>query len=164
MPEVVGGVGGSLVVADPHNALGRHTDLLGPDIVSLVIGGIDSHQQLFLWQLQNRGQKTPGKGDGFTLEVIAKAEVAQHLKKGVVTRRIADVVQIVVLAAGPHTALRRGRTAVIADITAKKHILELVHPGIGKQQSRIVVRNQRTGSHDLVAFGTEILEKRGADL
>src|SRR5690606_39001654 len=40
-PEVVGGVGRALVVADAHHALGRDADFLGPDVVGLVVGGVD---------------------------------------------------------------------------------------------------------------------------
>jgi hypothetical protein len=40
-PEVVGGVARTLVVADAHHPLGRHADLARPDVVGLVILGID---------------------------------------------------------------------------------------------------------------------------
>jgi hypothetical protein len=45
------------------------------------------------------------------LEVVAEAEVAEHLEEGVVPGRVADVLEIVVLAAGPHAALRADRAA-----------------------------------------------------
>jgi len=47
--------------------------------------------------------------------------------------RIADVFQVIVLAARPHTALRRGGTRKIANILAQKHILELHHTRIREQ-------------------------------
>jgi hypothetical protein len=40
------------------------------------------------------------------LEIVAEREVAQHLEEGVVARRVADVFQVVVLAAGAHAFLR----------------------------------------------------------
>src|SRR3546814_9410999 len=50
----------------------------------------------------------PGVGDRILLEVVAKAEVAEHLEKRVVPRRVADVLEIVVLATGAHAFLRAG--------------------------------------------------------
>ena len=164
LPEVIRGIRGALVIADAHNPVSRHTNLFGPDIVGFIIGGIDSDQQFFLWQLQHRGQKSPGKQNGVALEVIAKAEVTQHLEKGMVSGRIANIIQIVVLATCPDTALGGCCPAVGAEIRAKENILELVHPCVGEQKSGIVVRNQRAGCHNLVPLGAEKLEKRLADL
>ncbi len=45
----------------------------------------------------------------FALEIVAEAEVAQHLEKRVMPRGVADVLQIVVLAARTHAALSAGR-------------------------------------------------------
>jgi hypothetical protein len=39
------------------------------------------------------------------LEIIAEAEVAEHLEEGVMARGVAHVLQIVVLAAGAHALL-----------------------------------------------------------
>jgi hypothetical protein len=109
-PEIVGGVAGALVVADADDALDRHADFLGPDVVGLVVLGIDRDRQLVLGQLVDFGQQFPGVLDRVALEVVAEAEVAEHLEEGVVTRRVADVLEVVVLAAGAH-ALLRGRRA-----------------------------------------------------
>jgi hypothetical protein len=49
-------------------------------------------------------------GDRLFLEIVAEREVAQHLEERVVARGVADVVEVVVLAAGAH-ALLRGRGA-----------------------------------------------------
>jgi hypothetical protein len=40
------------------------------------------------------------------LEIVAEREVAEHLEEGVMTRGIADVVEVIVLAAGAHALLR----------------------------------------------------------
>ena len=50
----------------------------------------------------------PGPFDRFLLEVIAEAPVAEHLEKGVVIGVEADVVEVVVLAAGADAFLRVG--------------------------------------------------------
>ena len=92
----------------------------------------------------------PGVLDRILLEIIAEAEVAQHLEKGVVTRGVADVFQIVVLAAGAHAALRRHRAGVGTLVLAGEHVLELHHAGVGEQQRRVVARNQRAGLATMV--------------
>ena len=97
------------------------------------------------------------------LEVVAEAEVAQHLEEGVVARGVADVLQVVVLAAGAHAFLRRGGARVGALVEAEEHVLELVHAGVGEQQRRVVVRHQRAGGNDLVALGGEEVEELLAD-
>ena len=66
------------------------------------------------------------------LEVIAEAEVAQHFEERVVTRRVADVFQVVVLSPRAHTALRGHRAHVFAFLFAQKTVCELVHAGVGK--------------------------------
>ena len=53
------------------------------------------------------------------LEVIAEGEIAQHLEEGVVPGGVADIVEIVVLAAGAHAFLRRGGAAVGALLGAR---------------------------------------------
>ncbi len=44
-------------------------------------------------------QQLPGESDGVLLEIVAEGKIAQHLEEGVVAARVADVVEIVVLAA-----------------------------------------------------------------
>jgi hypothetical protein len=144
-PEVVGGVAGALVVADADDALDRHADFLGPDVVGLVVLGVDGDGQLVLGQLVDFGQQFPGVLDGVALEVVAEAEVAEHLEEGVVTRGVADVLEVVVLAAGAHAFLRGGGAAVGTLVETEEDVLELVHPGVGEQQRRVLVRHQRTG-------------------
>ena len=101
--------------------------------------------------------------DGIALEVIPEAEVAQHFKESVVTRGIADVFQVIVLAAGADAFLAGGGAGVGTLVKAEEHVLELVHAGIGKQQGGIFPRNQRAGRYDLVAFGGEKIQILLAD-
>jgi hypothetical protein len=162
-PEVVGRVARALVVADTDAALHRHADLFRPDVVGLVVLGIHRDPELVRRQLVDIDQQFPGVLDGVALEIIAEAEVAQHLEEGVVARGVADVFQVVVLAAGAHAFLRGGGAVVAALVEAEKDILELVHPGVGEQQRGVVVRHQRAGSHDLVAFRGEEVEELLAD-
>ncbi len=80
------------------------------------------------------------------------------------TSGIADVFQIVVLTTGTHATLGSRRAIVGTLVCAKEHVLELVHTRVGKQQGRVVMRYQRAGGDNLVPLGTEILEKRSANL
>ena len=77
------------------------------------------------------------------LEVIAEGEVAEHLEKRVVAARVADVLEIVVLAAGAHALLRGGRARVVALLQAEEDVLELVHARVGEQQRRVVRGHER---------------------
>ncbi len=153
-PEVVGGVRCAFVVADAHHALGRHTDFLGPDVVGFVVAGVDRDPELFLGQVQPLvgGQEGPGEGDRIALEVIAEAEVAQHLEEGMVARGVADVFQVVVLAACAHALLAADGAGIGALLGTQEAVLELVHAGVGEQQGRVVVRDQRTGGDSGMAL------------
>src|SRR3546814_5686480 len=88
----------------------------------------DRYPELLLGQVQPLvgGQEGPGKSDGVALEIITEAEVTQHFEEGVVTSGIADVFQVVVLAAGAHALLAADRTGVGTFFLAQEAVLELV--------------------------------------
>ena len=163
-PEVVAHVATTLVVADAHDALGRHADDLVPDLVGLVVLGVHGHPELVLGQLEVLGEQLPRVGNGVVLEVVAEAEVAQHLEEGVVARGVAHVLQVVVLAAGADALLAGGGAAVGPLVEAQEHVLELVHAGVGEQQRRVVARHHRRAGHDGVALALEVVQEGGADL
>jgi hypothetical protein len=52
------------------------------------------------------GDQVPGSSIATFLEIVAEGEIAEHLEEGVVARGVADIVEIVVLAAGAHAFLR----------------------------------------------------------
>ncbi len=81
-------------------------------------------------------QQLPGEQDRALLEIIAEGEIAEHLEEGVVARGVADIVEIVVLAAGAHAFLRRGRAQGFRLLGAGEHVLERHHAGIGEHQRR----------------------------
>ena len=58
------------------------------------------------------------------------------------SKRRADVVEIVMLAADTHTFLRRCCTLEAAPFLTEEDIFELVHTGVGKEQRRVIGRNQ----------------------
>ena len=102
--------------------------------------------------------------DRVALEVVAEREVAEHLEERMVAGRRPDVLEIVVLSADAHALLARRRTGVLAPLFAEEHVLELVHPGVGEEQRRVVVRHERRAGHDAMAVPLEILQKRRANL
>ena len=76
----------------------------------------------------------------------------------------ADVLQIVVLAAGAHALLRSGGAVVVAALHAEKYVFELVHARVGEQQGGVVRRNQRGGVHAAVPLLLEELQEHLTNL
>jgi len=113
-----------------------------PDIGSLVIIGINSDIQPAFIQTEISGQKLPGVCDRLFFEVIAKGKVAQHLEKGVMPRRAPHILQIVVLAAGPHAFLGAGSPVVATVLHAQETVLKLVHAGVGEHKCGVILRNK----------------------
>ena len=102
-PEIVaGGDADDALVGQAGNPL--------PQIEGFVVVVIDRDGQPLLVQAEIAGQQVPGAFDGVLLEIVAEGEVAEHLEEGVVAGGVADVVEVVVLAAGAHAFLR-GRGA-----------------------------------------------------
>jgi hypothetical protein len=110
-----------------------------------------------------RGDEFPGVGDGFALEVVTEGKVPQHLEEGVVPPGEAHLLEIVVLAAGPHALLTGGGAQVVALLLPLEDPLELHHSGIGEQQGRIVLGGQRPRGHQPVPTGHEVIEEEPAD-
>src|SRR6185437_2581242 len=69
LPEVVGSERRPFVVADAHDALGRHAHDLVPDVVGLVVGVVDGDPELLRRQLEHAGEQLPRPGDRLALEV-----------------------------------------------------------------------------------------------
>src|SRR5260221_11769488 len=101
----------------------------------------------------------PGELDRVFLEVIAERKIPEHLEESLMPHRLADFVEVVVLAAGAQTFLRRTGAQVLALLDSEKDILELIHAGVSEQQCRIVSRQQWAGTHAGVALALEILQK-----
>ena len=70
--------------------------------------------------------------DRFALEIITKTKITQHLKKSMMACRVADIIEIVMLASRPNTPLRGDRPVIRSFIMTEKYIFELHHPCIGK--------------------------------
>ena len=102
--------------------------------------------------------------DGLVLEIVAEGEVAQHLKEGVVAGSVADIIEVVMLAAGADRFLRGGGAGVGPLFLAGEDVLELDHAGVGEHQGRVVARDQGRAFHDGVTVALEIVEEGGADV
>ena len=141
----------------------RRAHLL-PQLLSLVVIGVDREPQPLKRKFQLIDEQIPGELDRVALEVVAEGKVAQHLKEGVMARAGADILQIVVFAAHAQALLRGGGALVAPLLQPQKHILELHHAGVDKQQSRVVCWHKTAAVHDLMLPRLEILEEKFADL
>ena len=156
-PEIVRG-------GDADDAVVREAGDLLPKIIGVVVIVVDGHQQATLVEAEMLGDQRPGKLDGHRLEVVAEREIAEHLKEGVVARRVADVVEVVVLAAGADALLGRRGPRVRTTLKPREDVLELHHPGVGEHQRRVVARHQRARGDDLVALAPEELQEGRPDI
>ena len=163
LPEIIRCIRRALVVADAHDALARHPDVVRPGVVRFVVGLVDRGPEPVGGQLVDHGQQLPRVSDRLALEIVAERPVAQHLEERGVARGVADVFQIVVLAAGPQTALHVGSAHVAALVGAEEDFLELDHAAVGEKQRRIVARDERGRRHDRVPLRGEVVEKLAAD-
>ena len=148
-----------VVLIQTGKSLPAHTDLVEPDIGGLVIGDVHRHPQALFGQAQLHCQKLPGKADRVALEVVAEAEIAKHFEKGVVSGGIADIFEVVVLAAGADAALAGAGANVVALFQAQEDVLELIHARVGEQEGRVVMGHQRGTGHAGVLLALEIIEE-----
>ena len=116
------------------------------------------------------GQKFPAPSDRLLLEVIAERPIPQHLEERVVVGVVADVLEVVVFAASSNTFLGIGRTGINGrngsgptgdggSLFAEENRHELIHAGVGEQQSGRI-RHQGGRRHDGVLFRGEKIEER----
>ena len=143
--------------------LGNARDLL-PETLGFVVFAEDGDVELVFREAVVFGDQVPGELDGFGFEVVAEGEVAEHLEEGVVAAGVADVFEIVVLAAGADAFLRGGGAGVVALFETLEDLLELVHAGVGEEQGGVVGRQQGTAADDAMAAGVEEVEKTLTDI
>ncbi len=139
-------------------------EILRQSARGLVVVGEHGDEQALLVEREIAGQQLPGEQDGALLEIVAEGEIAEHLEEGVVARGVADIVEVVVLAAGAHAFLRRGHPRRSRLLGAGQDVLERHHAGIGEHQRRIVARHERRRRHDDVIVPGEEIEKGRADV
>ena len=135
-----------VVVAQALDPLGPDAHGVAPDGLGLVVGLVDGHPQPVAVDAQDLGDELPGEGDGVGLEVVAEAEVPQHLEEGAVAQRGADDVDV----DGAEALLHRRGPRPRRHLVAQEERLEGHHPGDG-EQDRGVVRDEARRRHGGVA-------------
>ncbi len=149
---------------DADDLLVREPGHLLPDRRRVIVLGEHRDQQAIRRQPVIPRHQLPRIGDGGFLEVVAEAEVPQHLEERVMPRGVADIVQVVVLAAGAHAFLRRRGARVGPLLLPGEHVLELHHPRVGEHQRGIVAWHQRRAFDHLVPITGKVVEEGGADV
>ncbi len=138
-------------------------DLL-PERFGVVVFAEDGDVELVFGEAVVLRDEVPGELDGFGFEVVAEGEVAEHLEEGVMAAGVADVFEIVVLAAGADAFLRGGGAGVVAGFETLEDLLELVHAGVGEEQGGVVGRQEGAAADDAVPAGVEEVEKALTDV
>ena len=122
--------------------------------LGLVVAGVDRDPDAVAVEAEHLGDELPRPRDRFGLEVVTEAPVAEHLEEAEMTSRAADVVEVVVLASGPHAFLdRRGpRWAERRLLFAEEVRDELHHPRVGEHRRGRMVRDQAGRRHERVVL------------
>ena len=155
----------------PEIVLGRDADdlVIGkagsllPQVESFIVRVVDGNEQLLGIEPPLLGQQRPRMVDRLFLEIVAKAEIAEHFEERMVARRVADIVEIVVLSACAHAFLRARRARRRRRFKACESVLERHHARIDEHQRGIAERHQGCARHFLVPVGGEVIEERAAD-
>ena len=163
------GLGGlpEVVVAEPHDPLGRHSDALpGLDRDGVLVEAeervplVDGHPEPLGIELQVLRDELPRVVDGLVLEVVAEREVAHHLEEGVVAVGAPDVLEIGVLAAGAQAFLDAHGARAGRLLRPQEVRLERLHARDDEERRGVVGRrDQRMRGHtQMPALLVEALE------
>ncbi len=126
-----------------------------PDGRGLVVGDVDRDPEPVSLEPEDLGVELPRVRDGELFEVVAEAEVAEHLEEDEVTGGAPDVVEVVVLAARPDALLRRRRPLERRHLVAGEVRLERDHARDREQHGRVVRDDARRGHDRVTAFREE---------
>ena len=107
-------------------------NVFAPNFSGFVVFFVYAYPEFIGRQFETIKQQFPGKLDSFALEIVPERKITQHFEKRMMSRRVANIIQIVMLAAGTHATLGAGGTHEIALIKTEKDIFELHHTGVGK--------------------------------
>ena len=149
---------------DADDLVVREARDLPPDRGGLVVVDIDGDQKAPGIQPEVLRHQVPRALDGVFLEIVAEAEIPQHLEERQVPRGVADIVQVVVLAARAHALLTAGGARIRRRGRAGEVVLERHHARVDEHQRRVVLGHQG-GRMDLrMAVGREGVQEGRADL
>ncbi len=166
------GTAWSIGTHGPEIILGRNADDLFvrksgpflPQIECLVVGMVDGDQKAFGVEAPFLGEKGPGVIDRLFLEIVPETEVSEHLEEGMMARRVADIIEIVVLAACSHAFLSTGCALRRWRFQTREGILERDHARIDEHERWIAERDKRGAGDFRMFVGGEIVEKAAADV
>ena len=156
-PEIIRGRDADdLVVAEARDLL--------PKCGGFIVIVIDGDEQLIFRQRKILGDQRPRSVNRAFLEIVAERKVAEHLEEREMARGVADIVEVVVLAASANALLARRRAWVRRLCSAGEVVLELDHARVGEEQGRIVLRDERGRTRQLVAARVEEVQKLSANV
>ena len=145
-----------VVLAQPLQPFAGKAHRLPPDLLGLVVAVVDRHPQAVGVDAEHLGEQLPGEGDGLGLEIVAEAEVPEHLEEGAVSHRRPHDVDV----DRPETLLHRGGPTPGGGLLAHEIGPEGQHPGDGEQHRRIVGDEAGRGHDDMPPLGVEAGESR----
>ena len=131
LPEVV-------LVAEALDAVHRYADDVVPDLLRFVVALMHGDPDLVAVKTEGLGDQLPAPRNRVRLEVVPEAEVAHHLEEHEVALGAADIVEIVVLAAGTRTLLDRDRALERRCLVPDEVRLERHHAGNAEQHGGVV--------------------------
>ncbi len=133
------------------DAIGREADVVRPDAGRFVVVFVDGDGEPSRLEAEPLlvGEKLPGPVDRVALEVVAEAEVAEHLEEGVVVGGAADVVDV----ARAETLLASRGAGELELHLAEEVVLELVHARGREQHGRIPGGHQHVARAAFVPLG-----------
>src|SRR4051812_46618330 len=154
-PEVV--VVALVGIAPARHARLGHAHLVAPDVPRLVVVRVRRYANPIERNLVDLGQQLDRPLDCFALEVVAEAPVAEHLEEGVVARRAANLLEVIVLAGHAQAALHVDSARVRPFVDPGQDVLERNHARVDEEQRRVAGWDQRAARHDRVpALGEEV--------
>ncbi len=127
-----------VVLAHPLHSFGGEADHVAPDLDGFVVVHVHAGPQPVGVEAEHLGHQVPRVGDGGFLEVVAEAEVAQHLEERDVPGGGADDLDV----AGAEALLHARGPRPGRRLLAQEDGDELVHPRVGQQRRGRVVRDQ----------------------
>src|SRR5258706_1204910 len=147
-------------VAEAEDLLRREErERLRPDVVRLVVAGVDGRDQRAPVEAELLRQEVPTPLDRFLLPVIADAEVAEHLEKGLVVAVLADLIDI-----GRAEDLLDADDPLGRGLLAPQEIRhQRLHPRAGEEHARVVLEDERRAGQPHVAPLLEELDELLAD-
>ena len=128
-------------VAESLDAIHRYADLLVPDCLGFVVTFVDGDPQPIAVETEHLGHEVPRPRNCIFLEVVAEAEVTEHLEEDEMSFRATDIIEVVVLASGPGALLNTDRPRIRGYFVTNEVRLERHHSG-NREEHRWVVRNE----------------------